>query len=199
MEIETFPAKDTCHFCSKKIGKLVEGRFIASVKGKIDLDVVSIMPNWAESSIDFCNKNCYLIWKRKDELKKISDNPYNATAIILGKPKIGLGTWIGYFCLIDGTGGLEIGEGCDISSGVHIYTHSTSKRCIMNKKFDAFKEVQRELIEKKPVKIGNNTFIGANATIQMGITIGDRCIIGSGSVVTKDVPNDAVVKGVPAR
>ena len=47
---------------------------------------------------------------------------FNEFCIISGEPKIGKDTWIGYFCLIDGSGGLEIGEHCSISSGVHIYT-----------------------------------------------------------------------------
>jgi hypothetical protein len=52
-------------------------------------------------------------------------NPYNDHAWIIGDPKIGKGTWIGAFCLIDGQGGLVIGKGCDIACGAHILTHST--------------------------------------------------------------------------
>ncbi|KAA5607168.1 acyltransferase [Roseospira marina] len=47
--------------------------------------------------------------------------------------------------------------------------------------------------------IGRNCFIGANAIIMPGIRIGDECIVGSGSVVTKDVPSHSVVAGNPAR
>ena len=48
-----------------------------------------------------------------------------STRWIIGEPAIGEGTWIGAFTVIDGSGGLTIGSGCDISSGVHIYTHSS--------------------------------------------------------------------------
>ena len=41
--------------------------------------------------------------------------------------------------------------------------------------------------------------MGANVTVLPGVTIGDRCIIGAGSVVTKDVPDNSLVGGVPAR
>ena len=57
-------------------------------------------------------------------------NPYNPHAWIIGQPEIGEGTWIGAFTVIDGSGGLRIGRGCDVSCGVHIYTHSTVRRCV---------------------------------------------------------------------
>lgn len=135
--------------------------------------------------------------------KRNEDPPINTNfgehTKIIGQPTIGEGTWIGHFTVIDGSGGLEIGENCDISCGVHIYTHSTVKRCVANKKFNPDGTVNRELIEKQPTKIGNHTFIGANATILMGTTIGNHCIIGAGSVITKDVPDFNVVAGVPAK
>ncbi len=119
------------------------------------------------------------------------DNPYNPHAWIIGEPSIGQGTWVGAFTLIDGSGGLTIGEGCDISSGVHIYTHSTARRCVSGR---AFNEIERE-----PVSIGDRVFVGANAVINMGVTIGDEAVVGAGAVVTRDVPARTVVAGVPAR
>lgn len=53
--------------------------------------------------------------------------------------------------------------------------------------------------EVKPVHIGNDVWIGLRAVIMPGVTIGDHVIIGSGAVVTKDVPDYAVVGGVPAK
>lgn len=50
-----------------------------------------------------------------------------------------------------------------------------------------------------PIVIGKNVWIGANATITPGVTIGDHAIVGAGAVVTKDVPKNCVVGGVPAR
>ncbi|MEZ3160052.1 acyltransferase [Microbacterium sp. BWT-B31] len=119
------------------------------------------------------------------------ENPYNPHAWIIGDPVIGAGTWIGAFTLVDGSGGLEIGAGCDISSGVHIYTHSSAKRCVSGRRFPQ--------VERRPVKIGDRVFIGANAVINMGVTIGDEAVIGAGAVVTGDVEARTIVGGVPAR
>jgi acetyltransferase-like isoleucine patch superfamily enzyme len=49
------------------------------------------------------------------------------------------------------------------------------------------------------IKIGNNVFIGARSTFLPGVTVGDNCVIGTGSVVTKSIPSGYVVSGNPAR
>lgn len=121
----------------------------------------------------------------------LPENPFNEHAWIVGSPSIGAGTWIGAFTVIDASGGLTIGEGCDISSGVHIYTHSSALRCVSGRRYDS--------VDRAPVRIGARVFIGANAVVNMGVTIGDEAIIGAGAVVTGDVPARTVVVGVPAR
>ena len=52
---------------------------------------------------------------------------------------------------------------------------------------------------ERPIRIGNDVWIGARVTILPGVTIGNGCIIGAGAVVTKDIPDYAVAAGVPAR
>jgi acetyltransferase-like isoleucine patch superfamily enzyme len=118
-------------------------------------------------------------------------NPWNEHAWVVGSPEVGEGTWIGAFTIIDASGGLTIGRGCDISSGVHIYTHSTARRCVSGR---AYAEVDR-----LPTTLGDYVFVGANAVIQMGVTIGDRAVVAAGAVVTEDVAPATVVAGVPAR
>ena len=54
-------------------------------------------------------------------------------------------------------------------------------------------------VVSKPVRIGNEVWIGANATILPGVTIGDGSIVAAGAVVTHDVPSFSIVAGVPAR
>ncbi|MFP5370452.1 MAG: acyltransferase [Actinomycetes bacterium] len=118
-------------------------------------------------------------------------NPYNPHAWVIGEPTVGAGTWIGAFTIIDGSGGLTIGAGCDISSGVHLYTHSSVRRCVSGRAFPT--------VERAPVHIGDHVFIGAGAIVNMSVRIGDHSVVGAGAVVSRDVPPYTVVGGVPAR
>ena len=54
-------------------------------------------------------------------------------------------------------------------------------------------------ISSKPVKIGNNVWIGGNVNVLPGVTIGDNVVIGAGSVVTHDIPQGVIAAGVPCR
>jgi acetyltransferase-like isoleucine patch superfamily enzyme len=118
-------------------------------------------------------------------------HPYHPSVVLVGEPSIGPGTWIGPFCLIDGSGGLTIGPGCDISAGVQLYSHSTTRRCVTGRSYDA--------VDRAATRIGSQTHIGANAVVLMGVTVGSHCVIGAGAVVTRDVPDATCVVGVPAR
>lgn len=118
-------------------------------------------------------------------------NPYNPHAWIVGEPVIGAGTWIGAFTVIDGSGGLTIGTGCDISAGAQIYTHSSMKRCVSGRQYES--------VDRAPTTIGDRVFIGANAVVNMGVTVGAEAVVAAGAVVTTDVASRTVVAGVPAR
>lgn len=57
----------------------------------------------------------------------------------------------------------------------------------------------RNITYSSPVIIGENVWIGSSSTILPGVTVGDNSVVAAGAVVTKDVPKNAVVAGVPAR
>ena len=58
---------------------------------------------------------------------------------------------------------------------------------------------KRQNLHHAPVRIGKGVWIGARATLLACITIGDNAVVAAGAVVTKDVPDDTVVGGVPAK
>lgn len=87
---------------------------------------------------------------------------------------------------------LEIGDDVQILRGVTILNHGYD--------WIVLKNVYGEILgARKSVSIGNNVFIGINSTILGGVTIGNNVIIGANSVVTKDIPNNTVAAGNPAR
>lgn len=132
-----------------------------------------------------------------NSLKNEVASEYNEYCIFRGRHHVKLGkeVWIGYFTLIDGSGGLEIGSKVAISSGVHIYTHDTS----FHKALNTPKQPNGEHVKRSPVKIGNNVQIGANSVILPGVEIGDNVVIGALSVVNKNIPSNSVAAGNPCK
>ena len=57
----------------------------------------------------------------------------------------------------------------------------------------------RGLEYARPIKVGNNVWIGAGVTVLPGVTIGDNVTIGAGSIVNRDIPSNCVAAGVPCR
>ena len=103
---------------------------------------------------------------------------YN-NVLIIGNVKVGKNTWIGPNVVLDGSGGLKIGDYVSISAGVQIYTHDTVNWSIsMGKKNKT----------KAPTTIGSGVYIGPNTVIQKGVTVRNNSIIGAMSFVNKDIP-----------
>ena len=85
-----------------------------------------------------------------------------------------------------------IGDNVSITADVSILTHDFCSS-VFRQKYNDY------LSGRSKVVIGNNVYIGQKAMILRGVTIGDNVIIGAGAIVTKDIPSDSVVAGVPAR
>lgn len=129
-------------------------------------------------------------WERAKDLGWGEGSSVYDSAYVFGDTKVGKNTWIGPFTIIDGSGGLKIGDNCTISSGVHIYTHNNVKQTLSGGKLP---------IEREPVSIGSNTYIAPQTVIAMGISIGNSCVIATNSFVNKSFPDNAIIAGNPAK
>lgn len=101
---------------------------------------------------------------------------------------VGKNVFINACCKFQDQGGITIGDDCLVGHNVTIATLNHD-----------FAPEKRANINPSPVKIGNKVWIASDSTILPGITIGDGAIIGAGSVVTKDVPQNTIVAGNPAK
>ena len=93
-------------------------------------------------------------------------------------------------CVILDVCEVRFGENCFVGPGVHIYTATHPLDPLERAAGAEF---------GKPVTMGNNVWIGGRAVINPGVTVGDHVVIASGAVVTKDVPDNVVVGGNPAK
>ena len=101
---------------------------------------------------------------------------------------LGKNVFINIGCRFQDTGGITIGDGTLIGHGSTLTT--------LNHQVDPDR---RANMTPAPITIGRKVWLGAGVTVVPGVTIGDGAIVGAGAVVTKDVPPDAIVAGVPAR
>jgi acetyltransferase-like isoleucine patch superfamily enzyme len=100
--------------------------------------------------------------------------------------------WLGPYVVIYGHGGVEIGEWTMVSMHATIVS---SNHAIPG--MDRCMRWEKDLL--LPTKIGRDVWIGANAVILGGVTVGDCAVVAAGAVVTKDVEAGAIVAGNPAR
>lgn len=101
---------------------------------------------------------------------------------------LGRDVFINQGCRFQDTGGITIGDGTLVGHGTTLTT--------LNHALDP---ARRGDMVPAPVRIGRRVWLGASVTVVPGVTIGDGAVVAAGAVVTKDVPADAIVAGVPAR
>lgn len=93
--------------------------------------------------------------------------------------------------IIDGTGSVELGARSLIGPGVRIISYQH--------RFDDQRPIREQASDPLPIRIDRDVWIGANAVIMAGVSIGEWAVIGAGAVVSKDIPAWAIAVGVPAR
>ena len=109
-----------------------------------------------------------------------------------GVVEIGPKTVFGQECTISAYQQVKIGEGCVIADRAMFidFDHGV---------VEVERPIRHQGIYKRPTIIGSNVWIGYGACFLRGVRVGDNSIVGTNSVVTKDVPANAVVGGIPAR
>jgi acetyltransferase-like isoleucine patch superfamily enzyme len=117
---------------------------------------------------------------------KVHDNP----VLIIGD-----NTFIGHGTSFAVAERVEVGANCYLASGVTIADNDGHPLSWVKRR----QNMPPDVSEVRPVKIGNDVWIGRRASVLKGVSIGDRSIVGADAVVTKNVPSDTVVAGNPAR
>ena len=125
--------------------------------------------------------NCIVFFSKEKYLNYVGLN-HGEDIHIYGKPQKMFGTepWC-----------ITLGNHVHITDGVRFVTHDGGTLL--------FRHLVPDLEITKPITVGDYVYIGTQSIIMPGVNIGSNCIIAAGAVVTKDVPNNSVVGGVPAK
>ena len=113
-------------------------------------------------------------------MKKIGVNFTENEVHLYGRVNWGTEPWI-----------ISIGNNVHITDGVKFITHDGGTLL--------FRKYVPDLEITKPIVLGNDIYLGNNVIILPGVHIGDKVVIGAGAVVTKDIPDNSVAVGVPAK
>ena len=105
---------------------------------------------------------------------------------------IGDNVGIGEYAYLGGGGGLDIGDNCIV--GQYLSCHPENHNFA-----DLDLEIRHQGVSRQGIKVGKNCWIGSKVTITDGVEVGDNCVIAAGAVVTKSMPANALIGGVPAK
>ena len=112
------------------------------------------------------------------------------SSVVLGDVRVGKQTWIGPYTILDGSGGLSIGDWCSISAGVQIYTHDSVAWALTGGQAG---------YTKAQTSIGDCCYLGPLTVVEKGVNIGCHCVIGAHSLVDRHIPSFSIAVGAPCR
>jgi len=139
--------------------------------------------------------------ENRDEILRIADELFAecGSGLTLKTPfqcdfgyniRIGKNVLINYNCVFLDAAPVTIGDNCYIGPMTGLYT--------VNHPLDPERR-NAGYVYGRPITLGKNVWLGGGTTILSGVTIGDNCVVGAGSVVTRDLPANSVAVGNPAR
>lgn len=179
MAWSTLRARISCWFQGCKVGRAFRSTGAIRIKARTECSIVigdhvRLLAHWRSNRVGLAGPVILHTW----EGGRIEIGDYTGASSVV----------------ISSRSGVKIGRHCNLGGNVRIFDHDFHS-------IDA--DVRRgprgcEDCSTRPIRIGNDVFIGAQSIILKGVTIGDRAIIGAGSVVTKDVPADTIAAGNPA-
>ncbi len=138
----------------------------------------------------------------KELLKDLGEGSFlqEPIAFHYGKhTKIGKNFFGNFHLTIQDDGEVSIGVNCNFGPNVTIVTPLHPMLAKERQRMRTASGEEKSLCYTKPVRIGNDCWLGANVTVCPGVTIGDGCVIGADSVVTRDVPPGSFAVGLPCK
>jgi acetyltransferase-like isoleucine patch superfamily enzyme len=144
-----------------------------------------------------------MVWGYQDASGAWRERTRISDTVFFNHPErvfIGDGAFVGHYTILDGTGGLTIGEGSKMSDSVTIFTHSVHMSIrVYGRHYEEVPDAEKEGFQTAPVRIGKYVGIAAGTIIVPGVTIGDGAAVLPGSVVRRNVGPFEIVSGNPAR
>ena len=128
-------------------------------------------------------------WERAKRLGFGEGTNIYDSSYVIGNVRVGKNCWIGMFTILDGSGGLTIGDNCTVSASVHIYSHDNLKATLSG----------HLPIEREAVEIGNHCYIAPHSIISKGVKLGHYSVVAAHSFVNTSFPPNAIIAGVPAK
>lgn len=129
----------------------------------------------------------------------MANRSYETKLKYLRKNGVSIGNRTRLNCSVNAFGSepylVTVGEDCLIAADTCFFTHDGGVKVLSDLGY--FGEDRMDIVA--PITVGNNVYIGSGAYILPGVRIGDNCIIGAAAVVTRDIPNNSVAVGIPAR